>query len=91
MPFSKEDYTIIMRTFWPVSPLVGEGMLCVAEKLSKKSNCRVITQNQANLYEDLQASNRGNLVKFSSIYAFSNSSSNMIVRLIDLAYEYRDR
>ena len=86
MPFSREDYIIIMRTFWPVSPVVGESMLCVAENLSKKSNCRVITQNQANLYEDLQASNRGNLVKFSAVYAFSNSSSNIIVRLIDLIW-----
>lgn len=82
----KDDFAIVMRTFWPVSPVVGEGMMKVSESLSRDFRCRVITQNQQNVKAEAEKYNRGRKVVFSSIYALSNSSSQIIIRLIDLIW-----
>lgn len=82
----RDDVTIVMRTFWPVSPVVGEGMMQVSENLSSDFRCRVIAQDQQNLQVAAKKFNRGKQVLFSPIHAFSNSSSNMLVRLLDLIW-----
>jgi len=86
MSASKDDFAIVMRTFWPVSPVVGEGMMQVSENLSCDFRCRVITQDQQNVKVEAKKFNRGSQVLFSPIYALSNSSSNMVVRLLDLIW-----
>ena len=50
----KDDFAIVMRTFWPVSPVVGEGMMQVSENLSHDFRCRVITQDQQNIKKKLK-------------------------------------
>ena len=82
----KDDIAIVMRTFWPVSPVVGAGMLRVAEWLSSKYKCRVITQNQADLYGVLKSERRGRNIRFSAFYAFSTSSSSFLIRVFDLLW-----
>jgi hypothetical protein len=75
-----------MRTFWPVSAVVGEGMMQVSEQLAASSKCRVITQNQDDLRASLQKFNRGSDVLFSPVFALSNSSSNFVMRILDLLW-----
>lgn len=86
MSAERDDFAIVMRTFWPVSPVVGEGMMQVSENLSCDFQCRVITQDQQDVKFEAKRLNRGPRVLFSPIYAFSNSSSNMLVRLLDLIW-----
>ena len=61
-----DDVAIVMRTFWPVSPVVGAGMLRVAEWLSLNKKCRVITQNQADLFASLKSEQRGKNILLSA-------------------------
>lgn len=86
MSAPREDFAIVMRTFWPVSPVVGEGMMQVSENLSRDFRCRIITQDQQNLKVEAKKFNRGRQLLFSPIRAFSNSSSNMLFRLLDLIW-----
>lgn len=82
----RDEFAIVMRTFWPVSAVVGEGMMQVAETLAKNSKCRVITQEQESLKTAMAEYTRGLHVDFSLVYAFSNSSSKILVRILDLLW-----
>jgi len=84
--FERNDIAFVMRTFWPVSHVLGESVMQVAEGLAQNYCCVVITQNQSNLRNALDTSGRGVSVKFSSVYALSNSSSNISLRLLDLIW-----
>ena len=84
--FFKDDYSVIMRTFWPVSPVVGEGVLRVCEELSKNKNVSVILQDQAGIKAALQKNARGAAVKFIPILSLTTSSSGMVLRVIDLLW-----
>lgn len=82
----RDDVAIVMRTFWPVSPVVGAGMLRVAEWLALNKKCRVITQNQADLHRALKSERRGRNMRLSAFYAFSTSSSPLVIRVLDLLW-----
>ncbi len=84
--FSKDHIAIVMRTFWPISPVVGSGMLRVSEELAADYKCRVITQNQSDIHSALKNQFRGQKVNFSIIFALSNSSSSLLIRVLDLIW-----
>lgn len=77
------DLVIINRSFWPVYPVIGEGLLKVAEKLAVSKKISVILQDHDNIKHNLKKFNRGAGVDFFSIAAFSNSSSCLINRTLD--------
>ena len=81
--FKSYDLVIINRSFWPTYPVIGEGLLCLAENLSSCKNVAVITQNHRNIKKKLQESNRGLGVRFYASWAFSDSSSSLIKRIFD--------
>lgn len=83
---AREDYAIVMRSFWPISPVVGEGMMRVAEGLAQTSRCRVVTQSRQDLRSLACSHHRGKGVRFSSAHSLSNSSSNILVRVSDLIW-----
>jgi glycosyltransferase involved in cell wall biosynthesis len=77
------DLVIINRSFWPVYPVIGEGLLKVAEKLAGSKKISVVLQDHDNIKQNLKKFNRGAGVDFFSIAAFSNSSSSLIKRTLD--------
>ena len=77
------DLMIINRSFWPVYPVIGEGLLKVAEKLAVSKKISVVLQDHDNIKQNLKKFNRGAGVDFFSITAFSNSSSGLIKRTLD--------
>lgn len=83
------DIAIINRSFWPFYPVVGEGLLRLAEQLVQNNQKKVviITQNQSkNLKNNLNNFKRGNGVKFFITWAISNSSSNLFLRILDTLF-----
>ena len=81
--FKRYDLVIINRSFWPTYPVIGEGLLRLAENLASCKNVAVITQNHKNLKKKLKESKRGFGVRFYTSLAFSNSSSSLIKRVLD--------
>ena len=81
--FKRYDLVIINRSFWPVYPVIGEGLLRLAENLSYSKKVAVIMQDHANIKNHLKYSKRGLGVKFFPAWAFSNSSSGLIKRILD--------
>lgn len=77
------DLVIINRSFWPIYPVIGEGLLRLAESLAKNKKIAVITQNHSDIKKNLVKFNRGFGVKFFLAWALSDSSSNFISRVID--------
>lgn len=79
------DFVIINRSFWPIYPVIGEGLLRLAESLAvDKKKVAVIVQDQLkNIKNNLKDSNRGIGIKFFTTWAFSISSSNLIKRTLD--------
>ena len=84
--FKRYDLVIINRSFWPVYPVIGEGLLRLAENLSYSKKVAVIMQDHANIKNHLKYSKRGLGVKFFPAWAFSNSSSGFIKRILLLDY-----
>lgn len=84
--FYKDDYSIVMRTFWPESPVVGEGLLRVCEEISSCSSVSVIMQDHIGIKRALKDNNRGKRILVSPVYSLSSSSSGMVVRVIDLVW-----
>jgi hypothetical protein len=80
---SRYDLVIINRSFWPVYPVVGEGLLRVAESLVPLKKVAVILQDHGHINKNLEEHKRGIGVNFFSIHALSNSSSNLVVRILD--------
>ena len=78
------DLVIINRSFWPIYPVIGEALLRLAESLSVNQKVGVIAQNQTkNIKQNLKKLKRGIGIKFFTTKAFSNSSSNLLKRILD--------
>ena len=77
------DLLIVNRSFWPVYPVIGEGLLRVAEGFAFSKKVAVILQNHTNINKYLKEFKRGVGVNFFPIRAFSNSSSSLVVRVLD--------
>jgi hypothetical protein len=77
------DLLIVNRSFWPVYPVIGEGLLRVAESFASSKKVAVILQNHADINKHLKEFKRGAGVNFFPIRAFSNSSSGLVIRVLD--------
>ena len=77
------DLLIVNRSFWPVYPIIGEGLLRVAESFASLKSTAVILQDHANIKKNLKELDRGNGVSFFPARALSNSSSTLVVRVLD--------
>ncbi len=77
------DLLIVNRSFWPVYPVIGEGLLRVAESFASSKKVAVILQDHSNINKHLKEFKRGAGVNFFSIRAFSNSSSSLVIRILD--------
>ena len=77
------DLVIVNRSFWPVYPVIGEGLLRVAEDLSSSKKVAVILQDHLDINKHLQKFKRGVGINFFPIRAFSNSSSSLFKRVLD--------
>lgn len=79
-----EKFAIVSRSFWPQSPAIGEALLLLAESLSENAQAVVITQVAKDFPEKLQQAQRGEGVKFSTLPSLTNSSSHMLLRIVEL-------
>ena len=77
------DLLIVNRSFWPVYPVIGEGLLRVAESFAFSKKVAVISQNHTDINKHLKEFKRGAGVNFFLIRAFSNSSSSLVIRVLD--------
>lgn len=75
---------IVSRSFWPKSPAIGEALLLLSESLSQHAQPVVITQVAKDFTQKLQAAQRGQGVKFSTLPSLTNSSSHMLLRIAEL-------
>lgn len=79
-----EKFAIVSRSFWPQNPAIGEALLLLAELLSENAQAVVITQVAKDFPEKLQQAQRGQGVKFSTLPSLTNSSSHMLLRIVEL-------
>ena len=79
----RHDLLIINRSFWPIYPVIGEGLLRVAESFASSKKVAVILQDHAKIKKYLKEFKRGIGINFFPIRAFSNSSSSLIIRILD--------
>lgn len=84
--FKRYDLVIINRSFWPVYPVIGEALLRLAENLSQSKKVAVVMQNHDNVRSHLKKNKRGLGIDFFPCRAFSNSSSNLIIRILDAIF-----
>ena len=80
------DFVIINRSFWPIYPVIGEGLMRLAESLVPTRKVAVITQDHSNINKSLKKFKRGIGVKFFLGWAISNSSSNFAIRIFDALF-----
>lgn len=84
MGVKKPRVSIVNRSFWPHSPLIGEALLQLAERLSKLGcEVSVITQKNINLHKKLNQHSRGGNVKFCPSFSSTTSKTNLFFRLIE--------
>ena len=81
------SYVIINRDFWPNAAAIGEGLLCLVRRLSKTDKVTVITMCSQNLsrLNSSDISEESN-ISFSIARPFSNSSSSILIRIVELIY-----
>ena len=84
--FKRYDLVIINRSFWPVYPVIGEALLRLAENLSHSKKVAVVMQDHDNIKDHLKKNNRGLGIKFFLSKAYSNSSSSLIIRILDAIF-----
>jgi hypothetical protein len=78
---------IINRSFWPVYPVVGEGLLRFAEKAaSKKHTVSIILQDHVGIKSKLLESQRGDGITFYPLTALTTSASGVIFRVLDAIF-----
>lgn len=82
----KYDLIIINRGFWPVYPVLGEGLLRLAEVLASSKKVGVIFQGKKKFKNYLKIANRGEGVSFFRTWAGSDSSSNILIRILDSVF-----
>ena len=80
---ARYDFLIINRSFWPIYPVIGEGLLRLAEKLASTKKVGVILQDHVGIKKKLKSENRGVGVNFFPSWTTSNSSSHILIRIID--------
>lgn len=81
-----EKVAIVSRSFWPENPAIGEALLLLSESLTKHSQPIVITQVTKDFDDKLKVLGRGEQVMFSTLPSFTNSSSRLILRIIELLF-----
>jgi glycosyltransferase involved in cell wall biosynthesis len=81
-----EKIAIVSRSFWPENPAIGEALLLLSESLTKHSQPIVITQVASDFDDKLKKLGRGEQVRFSTLPSFTNSSSSMVLRIIELLF-----
>ncbi|AMT96351.1 MULTISPECIES: hypothetical protein [Psychrobacter] len=84
MSNKKEKIAIVSRGFWPESPAIGEALLLLSEILVEDKQSLVITQVGKNFLNKLQKEKRGRGVTFSTLPALTDSSSNIVFRILEL-------
>ena len=84
--FKRYDLVIINRSFWPVYPVIGEALLRLAEKISHSKKVAIVIQDHDNIRNHLKKNRRGSGIKFFPGKAFSNSSSSLIIRILDAIF-----
>ena len=72
---NKFDLIVINRSFLPHYPIIGEGLLRLAESLVPEKKVGIITQNKENLKKYLNKNERGKGVCFFLARSFSKSYS----------------
>ena len=77
------DLIIVNRSFWPSSPVIGEGLLRVAESFAFSKKVAIILQNHKDINKHLKKFKRGAEINFFPARAFSNSSSSLVIRVLD--------
>ena len=58
--FKRYDLVIINRSFWPIYPVLGEGLLRLAESLASSKKVAVIIQDHENIKKHLKRINYEN-------------------------------
>lgn len=84
--FKRYDLVIINRSFWPVYPVIGEALLRLAENISHSKKVAIVMQDHNNIRNHLKKKKRGLGIKFFPGKAFSNSSSSLIIRILDAIF-----
>lgn len=84
--FKRYDLVIINRSFWPIYPVIGEALLRLAENISNSKKVAIVIQDHDNIRNHLKKNKRGQGVKFFPGKAFSNSSSSLIIRILDAIF-----
>lgn len=75
---------IVNRGFWPIYPVIGEGLLKFAEMAHSDGNLvSVISQGGEDLLESLRKRSRGTGISYYPTQALANSSSRIIRRILD--------
>ena len=75
---------IVNRGFWPIYPVIGEGLLKFAEMAHNDGNLvSVISQGGEDLLESLRETSRGAGISYYPTKALANSSSRIIRRIFD--------
>jgi len=69
-----------------VYPVIGEALLRLGEKISYSKKVAVVMQNHDNIRNHLNKNKRGSNIKFFPGKAFSNSSSSLIIRILDAIF-----
>jgi len=69
-----------------VYPVIGEALLRLAENISHLKKVAIVIQDHDNIRNHLKKNKRGLGIKFFSGKAFSNSSSRLIIRILDAIF-----
>jgi len=82
--FKRYDLAIINRSFWPKNQIIGDALLQFGENASDKGkDVVIITQYTGNLKKIVDKFGRGSNLLFRSCKSRSDSSSKLLVRIID--------
>lgn len=77
------DVVFVNRSFWPHSPVVGEYLFALAEKMSRESSIAIIAQTSSDFKHQLKKNNRGEHILFNCMKRLTTSKSHLIWRLIE--------
>lgn len=81
MKKKKYDLAIINRSFWPDYPIVGEGLLQLAESFGDEKNVIILSQGKVRLKELLDKNARGRNVDCKTYLNSVDSSMSIIKRV----------
>lgn len=78
----KTKFSIVNGGFWPESQIIGEGLLLLAESMSKNFDVSVITQSKENIKKAFSSTGRGHGIAVYDLLSRTSSSTNLIKRII---------